>query len=127
MTTIYKVQTDKSIFDAKNDLVNNLKTIGFGVLFELNFKDKVEEKGFKLANNFIMIDVCNPSTASEILTQNIEMGYILPCKVVIYENNDKRYVGLLKPTIMVDLISPEYRKIAQEIEEKMIKAINLSA
>lgn len=126
MNTIYKALTLKSLIEAKKDLIENLKTIGFGVLFELNFKDKVEEKGYELTNNFIMMDVCNPSTASEILSRNIEMGYVLPCKVVIYENDDHRYVGLLKPTVMVDLISSEYRDVALEIEEKMINAIKKS-
>ena len=116
MNTLYKLKTNKSLEQAKQDLIENMKDIGFGVLYQLNFKDKVHEKGYEIDNNFIMMDVCNPATASEILKENIEMGYVLPCKVVVYENGDERFIGLMKPTVMVELINANYMNQAREIE-----------
>lgn len=126
MNTIYKKATKKSLHDAKVDLIENMKSIGFGVLYELNFKEKVKEKGFEITNNFIMMDVCNPATASEILEKNIEMGYVLPCKVVIYEHDDEQFIGLMKPTVMVDLIDETYLDVAKTIEAEMKEAIDKS-
>lgn len=71
------------------------------------------------ANNFIMMDVCNPSTASDILDKNIEMGYVLPCKVVVYEKEGDTYIGLMNPSVMVDLVDSQYYDVAVEIEKSM--------
>lgn len=126
MNTTYKVKTHKNLKLASADLKANLKEIGFGVLFELNFKDKVKEKGFDIDDNFIMMDVCNPKVASQILGENIEMGYILPCKVVVYDKGDERFIGLLNPTTLVSLIDDKYKDVAATIEENLKAAIDKS-
>ena len=38
---------------------------------------------------------------AQVLKENIEIGYILPCKVVVYEKNNDHYLGILKPTIKI--------------------------
>ncbi len=41
----YQVETNKNFDQAVEDLKNNLSKRKFGVLWELNFKDKLKEKG----------------------------------------------------------------------------------
>lgn len=116
MDIFYKLETMKTLSEVVSDLKLNLKENGFGTLFEMNFKDKIKEKGFQLNENFIMLEVCNPSIASEILNQNIEIGYLLPCKVVIYEKDRKNFIGLLKPSTLIDLVDKSFTSIAEEVE-----------
>ncbi|MDB7503003.1 DUF302 domain-containing protein [Enterococcus faecium] len=44
--------------------------------------------------------MCNPKQAKEVLEKRIEVGYFLPCKVVVYEKEADVYIGLLKPTVL---------------------------
>jgi len=127
MKVFYEVKTNKSLNQVLIDLKKNLQLNSFGVLFELNFKDKIKEKGFYLEPNFIMLEVCNPKIASEILKENIEIGYILPCKVVVYEKNNDHYLGILKPTSLIELIDDSFVEIADEIEKVLMNVVNESA
>lgn len=126
MDKIYHVETKKALADAVEDVKLHLQENGFGTLFELNFKEKVKEKGFEIDQNFILLEVCNPSIASEILKENIEVGYVLPCKVVVYEKSGKRLIGLIKPTALVELVDSSFLDQANQIEKTLIQAINES-
>lgn len=126
MDSIYKVQTRKSLGDAVEDVKMKLQENGFGTLFELNFKDKVKEKGFEIEDNFVLLEVCNPSIASGILQEDIEVGYILPCKVVVYEKGRSRYIGLLKPSALMDLVDPSFGAMAKQVEATLIRSIDES-
>ncbi len=44
MNAVYEVTTNKTIEEAVAAIKSNIKDFGFGVLWELNFKDKIEEK-----------------------------------------------------------------------------------
>ncbi|MCM6863293.1 DUF302 domain-containing protein [Enterococcus faecium] len=45
--------------------------------------------------------MCNPKQAKEVLEKRIEVGYFLPCKVVVYEKEADVYIGLLKQTVLI--------------------------
>ena len=74
----YKVVTEKNFEEAIESLKESLSKYGFGVLWELNFKDKLQEKGLAFDRNFKILEVCNPKQAQEVLNKNIEVGYFLP-------------------------------------------------
>lgn len=124
MNIIYKVETSKSFKDAINILKTNLKKIDFGVLWEMNFKDKLNEKGLEFDNNFQVLEVCNPKTAKTILDKNIEIGFFLPCKMVVYENNNSVYIGMLAPTALIEMVGgDDLSSIAMEVETQLKAAI----
>lgn len=63
----YKIKTDKDFNKAVDDLKESLGNHRFGVLWELNFKDKLKEKGLEFNNNFKILEVCNPPQAKQVL------------------------------------------------------------
>ncbi len=127
MNVIYEKSTDKNLNDAVQSLENNLKSNGFGVLWQLNFKDKLKEKGLDFKNDFIVLEVCNPKQAKEVLDYNIHIGYVLPCKMVVRRENDKTYIGMLRPEVLIGLFeSPELKGVAQKVEESLKSSIEAS-
>ncbi|HEY8875827.1 MAG TPA: DUF302 domain-containing protein, partial [Desulfosporosinus sp.] len=60
MDVNYEVKTRKSFITAVEDLKESLTKNKFGVLWELNFKDKLQEKGLDFHQNFMVLEVCNP-------------------------------------------------------------------
>jgi uncharacterized protein (DUF302 family) len=122
----YQVKTDKSFEKALEDLKKGLRTINFGVLWELNFKDKFKEKNLEFDRNFMVLEVCNPQQAKEVLNINIEAGYFLPCKVVVYENEDSVFIGMPKPTSLISMIDgkDELTSIAKDVEKYLKSAID---
>lgn len=124
----YEVRTSKYFDKAVDDLKENLKKDSFGVLWEFNIKEKLKEKGLDFDTNFRVLEVCNPNKAKEVLEQNIEVGYFLPCKMVVYEKDGSTYIGMLKPTQLINMVGDESLvNVAKEIEEIMKKAIDETA
>jgi len=121
----YKVQTNKSFERAVEDLKESLSKHNFGVLWELNFKDKLKEKGLDFDKNFKILEVCNPSQAKQVLEKNIEVGYFLPCKMVVYEDQNSVFIGMPKPTQLIGMIkNDELSNIAVEVENELKSAID---
>lgn len=65
-----------------------------------------------------------PWTSKGSTGKNIEVGYFLPCKVVVYEKEDEVYIGLIRPTVLIGLLEEEGLKtIAEEVEKTLKEAI----
>ena len=45
---------------------------------------------------------------------------MLPCNLIVYEDQGNVFVSVILPTIAMDMIdNPELKKIAEEVEEKL--------
>ena len=125
MDITYEVKTDKNFEIAIEDLKRSLNNYNFGVLWELNFKDKLKEKGLDFDKNFKVLEVCNPQQAKEVLEQNLKVGYFLPCKMVVYEDNSSVFIGMAKPTGVIGMMdNTELSNIAAEVEKELKSAID---
>lgn len=124
MKVFYEKETGKSLQAAIHSLTENLKSGGFGVLWQLNFKDKLAEKGLEFKDDFVVLEVCNPKQAKEVLEHNIHIGYVLPCKMVVRSEGDKTYIGMTNPEILIGLFdSPELMGVAKQVAGTLRKAI----
>lgn len=125
MKVLYERKVNKQFEEAVESIKNSLAKNKFGVLWELNFKDKLKEKGLDFNKNFKVLEVCNPVQAKEVLDTNIEVGYFLPCKVVVYEKNNSVFVGMLRPTEIINMLdNNELTKIADDVEMVLKDAID---
>ena len=113
----YKVQTEKSPLEAISALKEALAKHSFGVLWELDFNEKLKEKGVETDIQFHLLEVCNPLKAKVALEEDIETGYFLPCRTVVYVKDGKTWMGLLKPTVLLmEAASPALMAVAHEVE-----------
>lgn len=121
----YEVEVKKSFDEAVESLKISLSENKFGVLWELNFKDKLKEKNLEFESNFKVLEVCNPVQAKEVLTKDIEAGYFLPCKLVVYEKNSSVFIGMMKPTELIQMLGKkELMAVAKDVENALKKAID---
>jgi len=123
----YTVKTNESIDDAIDTLESELKTESFGVLWKFDIKETLENKGFDFDQSYRVLEVCNPKEAKDILEKNSLVGYFLPCKIVVYEENDFTMIGLPRPTQLISMVDDENLKAtAKNIEDRLIKCIDAS-
>lgn len=127
MDIVFEKSTEKSLDEAIKSLKKNLKKDSFGVLWELNFKDKLEEKGLEFENDFVVLEVCNPKQAKEVLEKNIHIGYVLPCKMVVRREDDKTYIGMTNPETLIGLFDEEeLKEVAKGVAGTLKSAIEAS-
>ena len=126
MNLIYEKQTNQSVADAIKKLESTLKGKGFGILWQLNFKDKIQEKGLEFKEDFVVLEVCNPKIAKDALDKNIHVGYILPCKMVVRSEGENTYIGMASPEVLIGLVSDDLKDLAKEVETTIKSAIEAS-
>lgn len=74
-----------------------------------------------------VLEVCNPHEAKRVLDRNKMVGYCLPCKIVVYNDNGKTKIGMPKPTSLIQYVNDEdLNGIAADIEKRLISAIDKS-
>ncbi|AND67713.1 hypothetical protein ATSB10_02590 [Dyella thiooxydans] len=126
---IYKKQTAKSVTTAFEAMQAAVKAHGFGVLHTYDFKQTLADKGFPLAHGCIVMEVCNPKQASEVLAMDMALNMALPCRVSIYEQDGTTWIGMVPPTEQLSLISGDERiaEAARGVEAAMKEMIDEAA
>ncbi|WP_337031482.1 DUF302 domain-containing protein [Paenibacillus illinoisensis] len=123
----YTVNTNKTVEQAIVDLTENLKKEKFGVLWNLDMKEKLHEKDVELDMEYHILEVCNPVEAQRVLSENPLVGYFLPCKLAVYEEGGRTKIGMPRPTALIGLVENEaLLKIASNIEQRLISCVDMS-
>ncbi|ANU27233.1 DUF302 domain-containing protein [Planococcus versutus] len=124
----YTVDTLKTVNEAVEALEENLKAEKFGVLWNFDLTAKLQEKGEDFDTPYRILEVCNPKEANRVLSENLMIGYFLPCKIVVYKESDSVKIGMPKPTALIGMVEDQtIKSIAEDIEERLIKCIDQSA
>ena len=127
MSIIYERKTNKSVNEAITSLKENLKANNFGVLWELNFKDKIEESNLTFKEDYYVLEVCNPGYAKQALEKSFKVGYALPCKMVVRSENNETFIGMINPEILISLFSvPGLENMVEDVKLTLEKSIDLS-
>ena len=123
----YTVESANNMADTITKLQESLKEEKFGVLWEFDVKGKLQEKGLEFDEDFTVLEVCNPHEAKRVLDINKLVGYFLPCKIVVYRENEKTKIGMPKPTELIKAVEdPTLLEFANDIEKRLITCIDKS-
>ena len=102
-----------------------LKSEGFGVLCEIDIQDKLKEKLGIEFTKYIILGACNPPLAYSALQQEMNIGLLLPCNVVVYEKNGKSFVAAVDAAKMLSVVgNPALDPAARQVNEKLRRVID---
>ena len=98
---------------------------GFGVLTEIDVKATLKKKLDVDFDRYIILGACNPPFAYQALQNERDIGLLLPCNVIVYEQDSKTYVSAIMPTVAMNMIENEaLGKVAVEVEARLKKVVD---
>ncbi|HBH87063.1 MAG TPA: ABC transporter ATP-binding protein [Syntrophaceae bacterium] len=102
-----------------------LKKEGFGVLTEIDVKEKMKEKLGLDMRKYIILGACNPQNAHKAILAEENIGLMLPCNVIVYEKGSKTVLSVIRPTIAMQMIDNlQLQKLADAVEGQLKKAFD---
>ena len=116
----YKKQTSLTFVDAVEKTKSELAKEDFGILTEIDVKATLKKKLNVDFDNYVILGACNPPFAYQALQNEKDIGLLLPCNVIVYEDSNSVFVSAILPTIAMGMVvSPHLSDIAKEVEEKL--------
>ena len=86
------------------------------------------KKGVDFGRECLIFEVCQPQQAKKVLEENMSISTMLPCRISLYEEGGKTILASLKPTALLAMFNvPQLERVAQEVEESIIKIMNETA
>ena len=77
---------DCTFDEAIQRVTGELKKEGFGIISEIDLKDKFKEKLNIEFRNYKILGACNPALAYAAIEQEDKIGTLLPCNVLVQEH-----------------------------------------
>lgn len=110
--------------EAVTRMKDALKEHGFGVLTEIDVKRTLKEKRDIDFRRYVILGACNPGFAHRALTDEIDIGLLLPCNVVVYEADEGTVVETIDPVATLGRVrNPALEPLGKEVKEALIKAL----
>ncbi len=119
------VESARPFDEALEAVKTALKAEGFGVLTEIDVKATMKQKLDVDFRRYQILGACNPPLARKALETEIDIGLLLPCNVVVYEEPDgKSAIGALDPEDMMSFTAnPALKPVAEDAKARLERAL----
>jgi len=122
----FTVQLDAPYEAALEQVTAALKAQGFGVLTKIDVQATLKEKLDIDRDKYAILGACNPPLAHRALELAPEVGLLLPCNVIVYENADGgSTVSIVDPLGILQLVGDEeLNAVAREAQDRLRQVVD---
>ncbi|MCF7846705.1 MAG: DUF302 domain-containing protein [Candidatus Gracilibacteria bacterium] len=98
---------------------------GFGILTKIDVQQKMKEKLGKEMGKYLILGACHPPSAYEAIQNEIEIGLLLPCNVIVYEKGEEVFVSAMRPSVAMGFVNnKQVEAVAVRIEKSLEKVVS---
>lgn len=124
--------TSLSFNDAVGRVREELAAEGFGVLCEIDVQATLEKKLGLEREPYMILGACNPPLAHAALEEEPELGTLLPCNVVVYQQQGATHIAAVDAEQMLsivgnDVLTPTATEVRRRLSAVVDRAAKTSA
>lgn len=115
-----------SFEEAISKTIDKLQKEGFGILSEIDVQQALKKKLNIDFKKYKILGACNPPYAYQALQLEDKIGTMLPCNVIVLENNEKQVeVAAIDPLAsMLAIKNPHLQEVAEQVQAKLKKVVD---
>ena len=104
----FDISLSGNIDDIKSRVVEELQKVGFGVLTEIDVAATLKKKIDVDRRPYLILGACNPKLANQAINADPDIGLLLPCNVVLREEQDGSVtVAFMDPVAVLGLVDKQ--------------------
>ncbi len=127
-TYTVSASTDLSFNEAVVRVREELATEGFGVLCEIDVQATLKQKLGVDREPYLILGACNPALAHRALEAEPELGVLLPCNVVIYQEDGQTRIAAVDAEQMLSIVgNDELAPTASEVRRRLSAVVERAA
>jgi uncharacterized protein (DUF302 family) len=116
--------SNKSVQEVVDSIKEICAKYKFGVQHIHNVKETLKSKGIDLGNECQIVDICNPFIAQKLLSEDMSLSIIMPCKISVYTQDGETLIAMNSLVQLVDDINPDLIEVAQEAQEQLLEIMD---
>lgn len=102
-----------------------LKDEGFGVLCEIDVARTLHEKLGQTFRPYRILGACNPVLAHQALSEDGQLGLLLPCNIVVQEEGGHTIVSAIDAEAMLSVTKNQtLAPIATEVNQRLRRVLD---
>jgi uncharacterized protein (DUF302 family) len=120
----FGIVVDGSVAEVRPRVEAALKAEGFGVITEIDVQATLRTKLAIERAPYLILGACNPPLANRAIEADPSVGALLPCNVVLREQDGKTIVEAMNPMAALSIVGGEaIRAVAEEATARLERAI----
>ena len=121
----YETKVKKGFDDTVAWVTEELAKEGFGVLTTIDVKATLKKKIDVDFRRYTILGACNPKLAHRALSEDAQMGLMLPCNVVVQESEAGGVeVSVINPHAMFGVMGDDRLKgVAEEVDTRLRRVV----
>lgn len=120
----YQITTSKSVEEALKALETTLPKFKFGLQNVHNMKNNLTNKGVDFDTECLILDVCNPNIAKELLDLDLNLCNAMPCKITIRADKGATVVSINPFAYIIEYLNKDAVEIATRAENILKEIID---
>ncbi len=101
---------------------------GFGVLCEIDVQATLQAKLGVERDPYLILGACNPPLAHAALDAEPELGVLLPCNVIVYQNHDETTIAAVDAERMLSIVdNDDLTDTAREVRNRLSAVVQRAA
>ena len=120
--------TKLAFADAAARVREELAAEGFGVLCEIDVQATLKNKLGIDREPYLILGACNPQLAHAALEAEPELGTLLPCNVVVYEQAGETHISAIDAERMLSIVgNNQLGDTASEVRRRLSNVVERAA